>query len=135
MALSTERDTKRRDGRDLTLKAVAGKVYYAGALVAVDAGGRATPGATATTLRGLGRVRETVDNSAGLDDDLEVPIERGVFHFANAAADPVSLADVGATCYIVDDETVARTDGGSTRSVAGKVFDVDANGVWVDFRV
>ena len=26
------------------------------------------------------------------------------------------------------------TNGSNTRSVAGKVFDVDADGVWVDFR-
>jgi hypothetical protein len=28
---------------------------------------------------------------------------------------------------------VAKTNGGSTRSVAGKIFDVDAQGVWVKF--
>ena len=32
------------------------------------------------------------------------------------------------------DQTVAKTNGGNTRSRAGKVFDVDADGVWVDFR-
>ena len=135
MPLSKERDTRRRDGRDISLKAAAGKVYYAGALAALDANGRATPGATATTLLGLGRVSDTVDNSGGLDDAVQVPIERGVFRFVNAAADPIALADIGSACYIVDDETVAKTNGGTTRSVAGKVFDVDAQGVWVDFRV
>ena len=55
-------------------------------------------------------------------------------HFANSAsADLISLADIGADCYIVDDQTVAKTSGTNTRSVAGKVFDVDADGVWVDF--
>ena len=55
--------------------------------------------------------------------------------FANsAAADAITLADIGADCYIVDDQTVAKTSATNTRSVAGKVFDVDAEGVWVDFR-
>ena len=50
------------------------------------------------------------------------------------SADAITLADVGSDCYIVDDQTVAKTNGTNTRSVAGKVFDVDADGVWVDFR-
>ncbi|MFB0515162.1 MAG: hypothetical protein ACETWG_00985, partial [Candidatus Neomarinimicrobiota bacterium] len=33
--------------------------------------------------------------------------------------------------YIVDDQTVAKTDGTGTRSPAGFIEDVDSNGVWV----
>ena len=36
-----------------------------------------------------------------------------------------------AGCYVVDDETVAKTNGTNTRSRAGVVVDVDAQGVWV----
>ncbi|SMF86270.1 hypothetical protein SAMN06265365_1873, partial [Tistlia consotensis] len=54
------------------------------------------------------------------------------FRFANAAADPVDLADVNTDCFIVDDQTVAATNGTNTRSVAGKVRDVDQLGVWVE---
>jgi hypothetical protein len=43
------------------------------------------------------------------------------------------LADVGKQCYLVDDQTVAKTDGTNTRSPAGFVRDVDADGVWVEF--
>jgi len=89
----------------------------------------------ATTLRGVGRVKETVDNSAGADDAATVDIERGIFRYANSSgADEITAADIGNDCYIVDDQTVAKTDGTSTRSVAGKVHDIDALGVWVDFR-
>jgi hypothetical protein len=35
--------------------------------------------------------------------------------------------------FIVDDETVAKTNGSSTRSVAGICRGVDAQGVWVEF--
>lgn len=134
-ALVENRDTIRRSGDTLSLKAAAAKTYFAGALAARDANGRATPGATATTLRGVGRVAETVDNSAGLDDAADVTIERGIFRYANsAAADEITAASIGADCYIVDDQTVAKTDGSGTRSVAGKIFDVDSLGVWVDFR-
>ena len=55
--------------------------------------------------------------------------------FANSAAtDAITLADIGKDCFIVDDQTVAKTDGSGTRSRAGRVFDVDADGVWVEFR-
>lgn len=42
-----------------------------------------------------------------------------------------TAADIGSDCYIVDDQTVAKTNGTNTRSVAGKIMDVDAQGVWV----
>ncbi len=134
MALTAERDTTRRSGDQLTLKAAAAKIFFAGALVARDADGRATPGAAGTTLLGVGRCAETVDNSAGADDAADVRIERGIFRFANSSTDPVATADIGTDCYIEDDETVAKTNGANTLSVAGKVFDVDAQGVWVDLR-
>ncbi len=130
-ALTAERDTIRRGGDELSLKAAAGKIYYAGGLAARDVNGRATPGATSVGLLGVGRIKATVDNSAGLDDAVDVPIERGIFRFANESTDPITAADIGNSCYIVDDQTVARTDGTATRSVAGKVFDVDGQGVWV----
>ena len=57
-----------------------------------------------------------------------------MFHFANsAAADAIAIGDIGAVCFAVDDQTVAKTNGSSTRSPAGIVEDVDATGVWVRF--
>lgn len=134
-ALTEDRNTKRRTGDLINLAAAAAKKFFAGALAARDASGNATPGAVATTLRGVGRVKAQVDNSAGAAGDLSVDIERGVFQFANsAAADEITAADIGNDCYIVDDQTVAKTDGTATRSIAGKISDIDAQGVWVDFR-
>jgi hypothetical protein len=134
-ALTGDRNTVARSGNNIVLNAAASKKYFAGALIARDANGRATPGAVATTLKGVGRCEEYVDNSAGADDAVTVKINRGIFQFANSAAgDAITDADIGNDCYIVDDQTVAKTNGTNTRSVAGKVFDVDANGVWVDFR-
>ena len=69
-----------------------------------------------------------------IDDD-----ESGRFFDCSAytqttVADLITTADIGADCYVVDDQTVAKTNGGGQRSVAGKIFDVDAQGVWVDLR-
>jgi hypothetical protein len=44
----------------------------------------------------------------------------------STAGDLIAQADVGTDCYIVDDQTVAKTSGTNTRSVAGKVQEVDA---------
>ena len=131
-ALTAERNTKRRTGDRLNLEIAANVKIFAGSLVARDASGQATPGATATTLLGVGRALETVDNTGGAAGALRVEIEKGIFHFANSAPDPVLISDVGNDCYIVDDQTVSHTD--TNQSVAGKVYDVDAYGVWVKFE-
>ncbi|MDD5028897.1 MAG: hypothetical protein PHH58_05240, partial [Rhodoferax sp.] len=96
--------------------------------------GYAVPGATATTLKAAGVAEQRADNSAGADGDIRVRVRKGPHVFANSAStDAIALTDIGADCYIVDDQTVAKTSGTNTRSVAGKVFDVDAGGVWVNF--
>lgn len=94
--------------------------------------GYAEAASTATTLTALGRAEETVDNTAGAAGAKTVRVRRNkAFKFANAAADLVTQAELGKSCYIVDDQTVAKTNGGTTRSVAGKVLGVEADGVWV----
>jgi hypothetical protein len=132
-ALDQDRNTPARDGSVLSMPVAGAKRIYAGALVARDASGYATPGATATTLMGIGRAEAQADNSSGSDGDMTVQVRKGVFRFANDGTDTVTRAHVGQDCYIVDDQSVASNDGAGTRSVAGKVFDVDTEGVWVRF--
>lgn len=135
MPLSKDRDTlQKNDDKVHNGPVAAAKVIYAGALVALDASGNVTPGATATTLKFPGRAEEFVDNSAGVAGDKKVTFKKGVFQFGNSASgDEITRADIGNNCYIVDDATVAKTNGTNTRSVAGKIMDVDAGGVWVKF--
>jgi hypothetical protein len=133
-AATTDRNTKSRDGKDFGLPVAAATKIFAGTIAAINAGGYATKGATSTTLAAVGIAQETVDNSAGANGDVTIKVARGCYRLANSAsADAITLADVGNDCYIVDDQTVAKTDGTSTRSIAGKVRDVDADGVWVEF--
>lgn len=133
-ALTKDRDTVSRDGEILYMGVAGTKKIFAGSLVARDANGYATPGATATTLLGAGRAEEYVDNSAGANGDVNISVRKGIFRFDNSTAgDQITIANIGNDCYIVDDQTVAKTNGTGTRSVAGKVFDVDSNGVWVTF--
>lgn len=133
MALSKDRNTKRRDGVQFSDPVAAGAVIYAGALVVIDAAGNAAPGSTATGLRARGVAQEQVDNSGGLAGAVKVESRRGVFAFGNsAAADAITRADIGNVAYIVDDQTVAKTDGTGTRSAAGTIRDLDDAGVWVE---
>ena len=130
-ALAAERNTPQFSDGLYGQPVKASVKIYKGSLV-VDNAGYAAPGTAATGLIALGRAEQTVDNSSGADGAKSVNIKPGIFRFGNSGStDAIAQADVGADCYIVDDQTVAKTNGTNTRSRAGKIFAVDAIGVWV----
>lgn len=136
-ALAADRDTPQRAGDEFVFPVAASVTCYAGGIAAMITSstgvGNVKPGAAATTLRGVGVFAETVTNGSTAGA-VSVKVRRGVFRFGNSASgDLIARKDIGANCYIVDDQTVALTDGSSTRSVAGVIRDVDADGVWVEF--
>ncbi len=131
MALAADRNTPRRTGERFDYPVKANVHIYAGALVCLDANGLAVPGAVATTLKAVGRAHENVVGGAA-DGAVNVGVHPGIFRWNNSAAgDAIAQADVGNNCYVADDQTVAKTNGTNTRSVAGKIVDLDAQGVWV----
>jgi len=131
MALTKDRNTLSRSGQQFSYPLAAVKVY-AGSIGVINASGHLTKGATATGLKCVGRIKAQVDNSAGVAAAVNGEVENGLFCWKNsAAADAITLAEVGTVCFIVDDETVAKTSGGGTRSPAGIIEDVDSDGVWV----
>lgn len=131
-ALTKGRNTPQRDVAFIEKDVAAAKVIYEGALVCLNSSGDLTPGAVATGLIAVGRAEETVDNSDGSAGDLTCRVRTGVFRWANSAdSDEITDAEIGDLCYVVDDQTVAKTSNSSTRSPAGVVVDVDAQGVWV----
>jgi hypothetical protein len=132
VALTTERNTRLRIG-DLRVEQMAATVkIWSGSLIMRNAAGFLTKGATATGCVGVGRAEKTVDNT-GAAGAASVEYRLGVFLFANSAAgDLITIADIGKACFIVDDQTVAKTDGTATRSRAGIVDGIDVTGgVWV----
>lgn len=131
VALTTERNTRLRIG-DLRAEQMAATVkIWGGSLVMRNAAGYLTKGATATGCVGVGRAEKTVDNT-GAAGAAMVEYRTGTFLFANSAAgDLITIADIGKACFIVDDQTVAKTDGTGTRSRAGIVDGIEATGVWV----
>ena len=130
-ALSSARNTPERTGNVFGFPVKASVKAIQGGIAVLNAG-YAAPGTAATGLVCIGRFEETVDNTSGSNGDVSVQVKRGVFKFANSASgDLIAQADVGADCYIVDDQTVAKTSATNTRSIAGKIIAVDADGVWV----
>ncbi len=130
--LAADRNTPERDAREFEFPVAATTQLYAGGIACVNSSGYLTKGAASTTLKCVGITTQGVNNT-GSAGAVNGKVRRGCFRFANSASgDLIALADVGADCYIVDDQTVAKTNGSSSRSVAGKIRDVDASGVWVE---
>ncbi len=132
-ALSASRNTPERATGDLFSDPVkAASLIHGGALVVLDASGWAVKASTATGLVVRGVAMAPADNTDGANGAIAVESRRGVFRFANSASgDAITRAEIGDTAYIVDDQTVAKTDGSGTRSAAGTIVDLDAEGVWV----
>ena len=129
-ALAATRIVPEKAGVTSYVPLAAGAKIHHGALVVMDAG-FAKPGYTAVGLVALGIAEDSVDNTGGTAGAKRVEVKRGCYAFATLAGDDVTEADIGKDAFVVDDQTVARTSATNTRSIAGKVIDVDAAGVWI----
>lgn len=71
---------------------------------------------------------ETVVGGA-VDGAKTVNVVRGTWPLKNSAGvDAITNSDVGHHCFVVDDQTVARTSNDDTRCYAGVVAGIDENG-------
>jgi len=137
-ALTIERNTPQMAGAGSAVNqglfpVAAGVKLFQGALVAYKSS-LVHPGAVETGAQGCGRCEKTVDNTLGAPGAVNAIVRAGVFKFNNSPAGVDFVNAVLFNCYIVDDNTVAKTDGGATRSIAGLVRQVDADGVWVELK-
>lgn len=127
----------------LTAGIVAGVTCFQGGL-AILASGYARPGrqgqgadntakaADAATYRAAGVFTETKTGGAA-NGDVTIDIEEGPWLFKNSAAGAaITIAEIGKPCFIIDDETVAKTNPNSTRAVAGVVRGFEGDQVIVD---
>ena len=132
-ALTEDRNTPSRANSLYGRAVKADAVIFAGSMVALAAG-LAVPASATAGLVVDGRASARVDARGKPDGEEVIDVEKGTYRFANsAAADAITIADIGKSAYAADDQTVAKTDGGGTRPVAGKIADVDGVGVWVTF--
>ncbi|WP_286694981.1 hypothetical protein [Spongiibacter sp. UBA1325] len=131
-AATKNRNTPSRASTSRGYPVASGVHALAGTIAVLSATGFAEPATTATGKITLGCFDHECNNTNGPDGGATANVKRGYFRFENSlAADEITLTDLGQTCYLVDNQTVAKTDGTGTRSIAGIVDDIDDQGVWV----
>jgi hypothetical protein len=135
MPATTEgRATQRRDSNQFAPPVKAATKIPVGVMAAIDIAGMLVNASAVAAQLVVGVSEIDIDNSAGADGAIRGPVRRGCFKFANsAAADQITLTSYGQSCYVVDNQTVAKTSNAGARPVAGTVRDVEADGVWVQF--
>lgn len=128
-ALTSGRNTARRELNHIAATVDDGSTVYAGGMITLlTADGTAVPAGTASAGNVVGVAETTVTG----DGTLTVSLGIGCYRFDNSAStDEIKAADVGAIAYIVDDQTVAKTDNSGARKIAGAIAAVDDIGVWV----
>ena len=132
--LTQPRMTRTRNGDLFGAPIAGGTSVFTGSIVALDAEGNLVPGQISTTLTRPGLCMDTANNAGAAGDMIAEYDVAACAQFKNSGGgDEITRADIGKDCFIIDDETVAKTDGASTRSRAGIVADVDDGGVWVQF--
>lgn len=113
--------------------------FYQGSIVAIQTTtGKLVKGTASTTLKVVGVAAKELNTTGLTGDDLCIAVDHGTFgDFTSAGgADLIEADDIKKLCYVVDDDTVALTDGGGTRSVAGTIHKVLSDGlVVVQFEV
>ena len=123
-----------------TLPVKANAVIQPGTLVCVDSSGFAVAGATALGLVAMGTSVSTlvVDATGLANGALTVQVQPGTMSLANSAGGDAVVATTppGSNLYIVDNQTLALTDGNGTRSFCGRLAGLDttsasAPGVYV----
>lgn len=130
-ALVSDRNTPFQDPGVLSVPMAAGAKIFAGAMVVAGATGYAEKGKTGVGLSYLGRAEERKDNTAGAAGAESVVVRRKLaFKWVNDGS--ITQAHLMKTAYIVDDQTVAATDGAGTRSPAGRIVGIESDGVWVE---
>jgi hypothetical protein len=115
---------------DIPLKA-ATKAWQGG-ILCIDSTGFGVKATAAVGLIACGVLNPqqaatpVLDNTSGSSGDIIARVAQGVFKFANSAsADQITQADVGQLCFLVDDQTVSKTDGAGARSPAGEVMGIE----------
>jgi len=105
-------------------------IILQGVLVAVNQSGYLVEASADPSLRVIGRSEEYVDNSAGTAGAKTCKVKRGIFGWTNSGTtQALSDLHIGRPCYAVDNQTVALRNPTGVYPYAGRVYDVDADGL------
>ncbi len=144
MALTSQRNTPDyQTPRRLIVPVEASTLIYLGSMVGVDANGYAVPAQSAVRI--LGRAEAVYNGIPGQDANNNSPVTSGAagaisievvvgaFSWDINSSD-ISQANIGQSCYAVDDHTVSSSSNGGARPFAGRILGLDpqTGGVVVD---
>lgn len=120
-ALTSERNTREVFCNALNLHRVKeiaeGSVIHPGAIVALNAAGKAVPASDTANLVVIGRADAFTVNG-------KIIVKSGMFIYDNAASgDALGNADINRLVYVVDDHTVGK-NGGSNKIPCGILRDI-----------
>jgi hypothetical protein len=124
-ALTNERQGHRESWQFHLFPLASGNKAWKNALIGIDLGsGKVVPASTRTDLLIIGVAAETVD-ATSVDKLLNVRLSREIWvdWLANDASSIVA-SDLGALCYLKDDQSVTITPTGA--SIAGRIWAVDS---------
>ncbi|NRB19767.1 MAG: hypothetical protein HRU33_20010 [Rhodobacteraceae bacterium] len=71
-----------------------------------NAAGYLVKGVSGLNLIGVGRAEDTIDNTGGANGGDFLVYRAGVFRYVNDGTDPITIADIGQVCFVIDDQTV-----------------------------
>lgn len=131
--------TEMRCGTLMSVALASMALVLQGTFAVVNASGYAIPSKDVggADQNCLGIWDHSAEN-AGADGDVVACVRRKQqFLVRNSTADPVTQADLGAVVYVEDNQTIAKTDGTDTRSVAGHFMGFDVQYpefVWVEIE-
>lgn len=124
-ALNHERMSSREAWTYKQFILTSGTKAWKNGIAGIDLGsGKVVPASTRADLIVIGKFAETVDASAA-DKPVNVNLAREVWveWYANDASS-IAQTDLGALCYLKDDQSVTITATGA--SVAGRIWAVDS---------
>lgn len=128
-ALTSPRLTDERPGDAFNIPLAANAKGYQGGIVVRTASGYGDKATTATGLIAAGVAQAGFDNTGGANGAQSVEVKRGVFALV---ADPsITIATIGKSVYMMDDQTVHADNGNNTRSLAGTLVDLEGSVAWV----
>jgi hypothetical protein len=130
MVAANDQMTPRRDGGAYGYPVKGATRIFSRTLVAVTATGLAVPGGTAGAVAIVGVAAHHADNRFGPDADGKIRVDREVFTFAFSGTAP-TFANIGASVYAVDDNTVSLDSSAGVRLKAGTLDGIEDGTPWI----
>jgi len=131
--------TEARCGTLMSVPLAALALILQGTFAVVDANGYAISSADVggADQTCLGIWDNSAENTGAAGDVVACVRRKQQFLVRNSVTDPVAQADLGAVVYVEDNQTIAKTDGAASRSVAGYFMGFDLQYpefVWVEIE-